>query len=387
MNLHEYQAKDLFRRYNIVTTEGGQIADTAAGARAAAEAKGGDMWVVKAQVHAGGRGKAGGVKLARSLDEVEAAAEGMLGSHLKTIQTIGEGLPINLVLIEGGVDIQSELYLSALVDRASERVTFMASAAGGMDIEAVAEATPEKIFTTVIDPATGVMPSHIRKLGYGLGLNKEQIKQLEPVISGIYALFMQEDASLVEVNPLIVTGTGDLLALDAKINLDSNAMYRHPDLEAMRDLSQEDPVEVEASEYDLNYITLDGDIACMVNGAGLAMATMDLIKLHGGEPANFLDVGGGATAERVTAAFKLILSGSHVKAILVNIFGGIVRCDLIAEGIIAAVKEIGVEVPVIARLQGTNVEAGRKMLEDSGFDIIPADDLTDAAQKAVAAAA
>lgn len=387
MNLHEYQAKELFRRYNVVTTEGGDIADTPEAARNVAEAKGGDMWVVKAQVHAGGRGKAGGVKLARSLDEVQEAAAGMLGRHLKTNQTIGEGLPINLVLIEGGVDIDSELYLSALVDRTTERVTFMASAAGGMDIEAVAEATPEKIFTTTVDPATGVMPSHIRKLGYGLGLTKEQIKQLGPVITGIYDLFTKEDASLIEVNPLIITGDGDLLCLDAKIGLDSNALFRHPDLEAMRDLSQEDPVEVEASQHDLNYITLDGDIACMVNGAGLAMATMDLIKLHGGEPANFLDVGGGATAERVTAAFKLILSGSHVKAILVNIFGGIVRCDLIAEGIIAAVKEIGVEVPVIARLQGTNVEAGRKMLEDSGFDIIPADDLTDAAQKAVAAAA
>ena len=385
MNLHEYQAKRLFADYGIPVPEG-RPAETADAAAAAAGELGGDLWVVKAQVHAGGRGKAGGVKLCRSADEVREAAEGMLGTQLVTHQSGPEGLPVNVVYVESGSAIERELYLSMLVDREAKRVAIIASAAGGMDIEEVAENTPEQIFTVAVSPAAGLQPYQIRRLGFGLGLDKGQLKQFGSLLNKLYALFEDKDASLLEVNPLIVTGDGDIVALDAKINIEENALFRQQSLEEMRDASQEDDTEREAREHDLNYVSLGGDIACMVNGAGLAMATMDLIKLHGGEPANFLDVGGGATAERVAEAFKLILSNESVKAILVNIFGGIVRCDLIADGIITAVKEVGVEVPVVARLEGTNVEQGREKLAGSGLDIIAASDLTDAAKKAVAAA-
>ncbi len=384
MNLHEYQAKQLFSRFQIPVPRG-EIAATPAQAVAAADRLGGELWVVKAQVHAGGRGKAGGVKLARSAEEVHAAAAEMLGSRLITKQTGAAGLPINQVFVEAGSDIDAELYLSMLVDRSRERIAIMASAAGGMDIEEVAAATPEKIFTVLVHPAAGLQPFQARQLGYGIGLNSSQIKQFIPMTQNLYRLFNECDCSLVEINPLIVDKNGDLLALDAKVNIEENALYRRPELLAMRDPSQEDEMERGAAEHDLNYVSLDGDIACMVNGAGLAMATMDLIKLHGGEPANFLDVGGGATPERVAAAFKLILSNDSVKAILVNIFGGIVRCDLIAEGIIRAVRETHVSVPVVVRLEGTNVEQGKTLLAQSGLDITPAEDLTDAALKAVRA--
>jgi len=385
MNLHEYQAKRLFADYGIPVPEG-RPAETADAAVAAAEELGGDLWVVKAQVHAGGRGKAGGVKLCRSAEEVREAAEGMLGTQLVTHQSGPEGLPVNVVYVESGSAIERELYLSMLVDREARRVAIIASAAGGMDIEEVAEKTPEQIFSVAVSPAAGLQPYQVRRLGFGLGLDKGQLKQFGALLNKLYRLFQDKDASLLEINPLIVTGDGNIVALDAKINIEENALYRQKALEEMRDASQEDETEREAREHDLNYVSLGGDIACMVNGAGLAMATMDLIKLHGGEPANFLDVGGGATAERVAEAFKLILSNESVKAILVNIFGGIVRCDLIADGIITAVKEVGVEVPVVARLEGTNVEQGREKLAGSGLDIIAASDLTDAAKKAVAAA-
>jgi succinyl-CoA synthetase beta subunit len=360
MNLHEYQSKRLFADYGIPVPRGIPV-ETAAAAVAAAEELGGDLWVVKAQVHAGGRGKAGGVKLARSTDEVREHAEAMLGIQLVTHQSGPEGLPVNVVYVEEGSEIDRELYLSMLVDREVSRVAFIASAAGGMDIEQVAEETPEKIFTVAIAPDAGLQDYQARQLAFGLGLD--------------------------EINPLITTGAGDVIALDAKINIEGNALYRQPELVKMRDISQEDEAEREAAEHDLSYVSLDGNIACMVNGAGLAMATMDIIKLYGGEPANFLDVGGGATSERVTEAFKLILSNDNVAAILVNIFGGIVRCDLIAQGIVAAVKDVGVQVPVVVRLEGTNVDKGRELLKDSGLDIITARDLADAAEKAVAAAA
>ncbi len=386
MNLHEYQSKQLFSDYGIAVPEGIAVHSPAEAARAAKEL-GGSLWVVKAQVHAGGRGKAGGVKLVKSPAEVEAAAKTMLGSQIVTHQTTPDGLPVNVVLVECGTAIERELYLSLLVDRGRERVVFMASAAGGMDIETVAAETPEKILKVAVNPAAGLMSYQARQLGFGLGLNKQQTNQFARIAAALYQLFTEKDASLVEVNPLIVTQSGDLLALDAKINLEDNALFRQKALAQMRDPSQEDEKENEASAHDLNYVSLDGNIACMVNGAGLAMATMDLIKLHGGEPANFLDVGGGATKERVTEAFKLILSNTNVEAILVNIFGGIVRCDLIAEGIMAAVREVGVSVPVVVRLEGTNVEKGRQLLAESGLAITPAEDLTDAAKKAVAAAA
>jgi succinyl-CoA synthetase beta subunit len=384
MNLHEYQAKQLFARYGVPVTRG-EIATTPAQAAAAADRLGGELWVVKAQVHAGGRGKAGGVKLAHSSEEVYAAAAGMLGTRLITRQTGPEGLPINQVFVEAGSDIATELYLSMLVDRAQERIAVMASPDGGMDIEAVAENTPERIITVAIHPAAGLQPYQARKLGFGLGLEGAQLKQFIAIAQCLYRLFDESDASLLEINPLVVTRAGELLALDAKINIDDNALFRQPDLQAQRDPNQEDPMERSAAEHDLNYVSLDGDIACMVNGAGLAMATMDLIKLEGGEPANFLDVGGGATPERVAAAFKLILSNKSVKAILVNIFGGIVRCDDIAEGIIRAVREIDVSLPVVVRLEGTNVEQGKALLAGSGLAIEPAEDLTDAARKVVAA--
>jgi succinyl-CoA synthetase beta subunit len=386
MNLHEYQAKELFRRYGIVVPRG-EAAATPAQAVAAAERLGGAVWVVKAQVHAGGRGKVGGVKLARNAQEVRDSAAGMLGSRLVTKQTGAAGLPVNQVYVECGSDIARELYLSLLVDRAQERIAFIASAAGGMDIEEVAEKTPEQILTVAVHPAAGLQPYQCRDLAYGLGLDQAQATQFTDMAMRLYRLFNECDASLVEVNPLIVTKAGELVALDAKINIEDNALFRQRELLTMRDPSQEDEMERRAAEHDLNYVSLDGNIACMVNGAGLAMATMDLIKLHGGEPANFLDVGGGATPERVAAAFKLILSNPQVKAILVNIFGGIVRCDLIAEGIIRAVREVQVKVPVVARLEGTNVEQGRAMLAASGLAITPAADLTEAARKAVAAVA
>ena len=385
MNLHEYQAKTLFRAYGVDTPRG-QLAHSPDEAVAAAEALGGNVWVVKAQVHAGGRGKAGGVKVAKSLDEVRQYASQMIGSTLKTKQTGDVGLPIHKVLIEEGLDIVKELYLSVVVDRASKRVSIIASAEGGMDIEEVAEKSPEKIHSIGVDPAAGYFPYIGRRLGFAMGLDKKQVGQLATLLQGLYTLFIEKDLSMVEINPLIITGDGKLLALDAKIGTDDNALYRHKDLAEMRDPTQEDARENQAQELELNYVALDGNIGCMVNGAGLAMATMDIVKLHGGEPANFLDVGGGATAERVKEAFKLILTSPEVKSILVNIFGGIVRCDLIAEGIINAAKEIDLKVPVIARLQGTNVELGRKMLDESGLGITSADDLTDAAKKAVAAA-
>ena len=385
MNLHEYQAKTLFRAYGVDTPRG-QLAHSPDEAVAAAEALGGNVWVVKAQVHAGGRGKAGGVKVAKSLDEVRQYASQMIGSTLKTKQTGDVGLPIHKVLIEEGLDIVKELYLSVVVDRASKRISIIASAEGGMDIEEVAEKSPEKIHSIGVDPAAGYFPYIGRRLGFAMGLDKKQVGQLATLLQGLYTLFIEKDLSMVEINPLIITGDGKLLALDAKIGIDDNALYRHKDLAEMRDPTQEDERENKAQELELNYVALDGNIGCMVNGAGLAMATMDIVKLHGGEPANFLDVGGGATAERVKEAFKLILTAPQVKSILVNIFGGIVRCDLIAEGIINAAKEIDLKVPVVARLQGTNVELGRKMLDESGLAITSADDLTDAAQKAVAAA-
>jgi succinyl-CoA synthetase beta subunit len=385
MNLHEYQSKQLFARYGIPVPTG-FVAATPDEAADAANRLGGSVWVVKAQVHAGGRGKAGGVKVVKSVADVAAAAAGMLGKRLATKQTGPEGLPINQVYVETGSKIERELYLSLLLNRDSGRIAFVASAAGGMDIEEVAEKTPEKIIRVEIHPATGLLGSHARTLAFGLGLKGKQIGQFEKIVRGLYNLYLECDASLVEVNPLIVNGDGDVLALDGKIGIEDNSLFRQPALVEMRDPSQEDEVERLAGEAELNYVSLDGDIACMVNGAGLAMATMDLIKLHGGEPANFLDVGGGATRERVTTAFKLILTNTKVKAILVNIFGGIVRCDMIAEGVIGAARDLGLHLPVIVRIEGTNAPLGRKMLSESGLELIAAADLTDAAKKVVAAA-
>ncbi len=385
MNLHEYQAKELFARYGI-PVPAGQVARTPEEAVAAAQNLGGDMWVVKAQVHAGGRGKAGGVKLARSLDEVRDYADKMLGMKITTYQTGGMALPVNEVLITSAADIKKELYLSLLLDRASKSLSFVASAEGGVDIEEVAEKNPDAIQTVHIDNIQGYFPYQGRDAGFAMDLSARQVNQLSKIMGALHKMYLEKDLSLVEVNPLIIDGDDNVVALDAKVAVDDNALFRHPDLAAMRDDSQEDPAEAEARQHDLNYIKLDGDIACMVNGAGLAMATMDVIKLKSGEPANFLDVGGGATAERVAIAFKIILSDPNVKAILVNIFGGIVRCDLIANGIIDAVKEVGIGVPVIVRLEGTNVEKGKQLLAESGLAIIPADDLDDAATKAVAAA-
>ncbi|MCA1799517.1 MAG: ADP-forming succinate--CoA ligase subunit beta [Xanthomonadaceae bacterium] len=385
MNLHEYQAKQLFTEYGI-TVPGGQPAATPDEAAAAARSLGGERWVVKAQVHAGGRGKGGGVKLCKSPDEVHAAATAMLGTRLVTHQTGPEGLPVHLVYVEEASEIARELYLGMLVDRGSEKVVVMASTEGGMDIEEVAANTPEKILSVHIDPAAGLQPYQERLLAFGLGLEKQQFGEFGALLGAFYDMFVERDCSLLEINPLIVTKNGNLMPLDGKLNLDGSALYRQGELAKLHDPTQEDAAEREAAKHDLNYVTLDGNIACMVNGAGLAMATMDIIKLHGGAPANFLDVGGGATKERVTEAFKLILANTGVKAILINIFGGIVRCDMIAEGIIAAVAGVGVKIPVVVRLEGTNVAQGRKLLADTDFDIIPADDLTDAAKKAVAAA-
>ncbi|MBM4212222.1 MAG: ADP-forming succinate--CoA ligase subunit beta [Gammaproteobacteria bacterium] len=385
MNLHEYQAKEVFAAYGI-PVPAGRAAATPDEAVAAAEALGGSIWVVKAQVHAGGRGKAGGVKLARDTAAVRDAAKAMLGTRLATKQTGPEGLPVDRVYVETGSAIEREIYLSLTLNREKGRIAMVGSAAGGMDIEEVAEHSPEKITTVNIHPAAGLQPNQCRRMAFALGFKGEQIAQFQKIALALYQLYLDKDASLLEVNPLIVTKAGDLVALDAKINIDANATYRQKALAAMRDTAQEDPMELQASQHDLNYVSLDGDIACMVNGAGLAMATMDLIKLHGGSPANFLDVGGGATAERVTVAFKLILSNPKVKAILVNIFGGIVRCDLIAEGAITAVKNVGVKVPVVVRLEGTNAEKACETLAASGLKVIAAKDLTDAAQKVVAAA-
>ncbi len=382
MNLHEYQSKALFADYGIPVPEG-RVAQSPTEAKRAAAVLGGDLWVVKAQVHAGGRGKAGGVKLARSADEVEAHAKSMLGTRLVTHQSGAEGLPVDQVYVEAGSDIDRELYLSLLVDRSSEGIAIMASSAGGMDIEQVAAETPERIFTIHVHPAAGLQDYQCRRLGFGLGLDKPQQGQLARLLKALVRLVHECDASLVEINPLIVTGDGNVVALDGKINIEENALFRQQNLAAMRDVAQEDEKERRAHEHDLNYVSLDGSIACLVNGAGLAMATMDLIKLHGGEPANFLDVGGGATAERVEEAFNIILTNDNVRAILVNIFGGIVRCDLIAEGVIAAVKNANVTVPVVVRLEGTNVSQGQALLADSGLDIIAAKGLTDAASKAV----
>jgi len=386
MNLHEYQTKRLFAEYGIAVPRG-IAAQSPEAAVIAAKELGGDFWVVKAQVHAGGRGKAGGVKLAKTLDEVREYAKGMLGTRLVTHQTGPEGLPVNVVYVEEGSEIDRELYLSMLVDREVSRISFIASAAGGMDIEKVAAETPEQIFSVAIAPDAGLQDYQARQLAFGLELDKKQMRQFGDLLKKLYRLYLETDASLIEVNPLITNKAGDVIALDGKINIDGSALFRQPKIADLRDPSQEDAAEREAAEHDLNYVSLDGNIACMVNGAGLAMATMDLIKLHGGEPANFLDVGGGATAERVAEAFKLILSNKNVTAILVNIFGGIVRCDLIAEGIITAVQEVGVEVPVVVRLEGTNVNKGRELLASSGLDIIAAEDLTDAARKVVASAA
>ncbi|MEJ2426392.1 MAG: ADP-forming succinate--CoA ligase subunit beta [Candidatus Thiodiazotropha sp.] len=385
MNLHEYQAKSLFNSYGIPVPTG-QVAASPSEARTAAQELGGKLWVVKAQAHTGGRGKAGGVLLARNLDEVEQAARAVIGMTLVTHQTGPQGLPVHTVLVEQGSEIDRELYLGALLDRAQSRVVFMASSAGGMNIEEVAAETPEKILTTVVNPATGMLPYQCRKLAFGLGLKGDQVKAFSKIMMALYRLYTEKDVSLIEINPLIVTTQGELVALDAKINLDSNALYRHQELVAMRDYTQEDKKEAAAAEHDLNYITLDGSIGCMVNGAGLAMATMDMVKLQGGEPANFLDVGGGTTAERVTEAFKLILSDDKVQAVLVNIFGGIVRCDLIAEGIITAARSIKVSVPVVVRLEGTNAQQGLDMLANSGLDFITANDFTEAARKVVSAA-
>ncbi|MGB5448354.1 MAG: ADP-forming succinate--CoA ligase subunit beta [Woeseiaceae bacterium] len=385
MNLHEYQSKRLFADYGIPVPRG-IPAESADAAVKAAQEIGGELWVVKAQVHAGGRGKAGGVKLARTLDEVRDYADAMLGIRLVTHQSGPEGLPVNVVYVEEGSGIDRELYLSMLVDREVSRISFIASAAGGMDIEKVAAETPERIFSVAVAPDAGLQDYQARQLAFGLELDKKQMRQFGDLIRKLYQLYLDSDASLIEVNPLITTKAGDILALDGKINIDGSALFRQPEIAALRDTSQEDEAERDAAEHDLNYVSLDGNIACMVNGAGLAMATMDLIKLHGGEPANFLDVGGGATADRVAEAFKLILSNDKVSAILVNIFGGIVRCDDIAAGIISAVKDVGVKVPVVVRLEGTNVNKGLELLGNSGLDIIAAEDLTEAAQKVVAAA-
>ena len=385
MNLHEYQAKGLFAEYGVPVPVNCVI-DKAADTDKALQELGGSKWVLKAQVHAGGRGKAGGVKLTGDKKEARAFVETMLGTHLVTYQTDANGQPINQILIEQPSDIERELYLGAVIDRSKQRVVFMASTEGGMEIEKVAHETPEKILTTTLHPMVGVQPYQCRQLAFGLGLKGEQIKQFSKILMGLAKLFVEKDLSLMEVNPLVVTKQGDLICLDAKINIDDNADFRHKELAELRDVSQEDAREVEAKEWELNYVALDGDIGCMVNGAGLAMATMDIIKLHGGNPANFLDVGGTATKERVAEAFKLILSDKNVKTVLVNIFGGIVRCDMIAEGIIGAVAEVKVNIPVVVRLEGNNAQRGRELLAQSSFEIIAADGLAEAAEKAVAAA-
>jgi succinyl-CoA synthetase beta subunit len=385
MNLHEYQGKQLFAEYGLPVSQGYAV-DTPQEAAEAADRIGGDTWVVKAQVHAGGRGKAGGVKLVKSKEEIREFAQKWLGKNMVTYQTDENGQPVSKVYLETCTDIAEELYLGAVIDRSSRRIVFMASTEGGVEIEKVAEETPEKILRAIIDPTTGPQPYQGRELAFQLGLQGEQIKQFVKIFMGLARMFSDKDLALIEINPLVITGAGNLHCLDAKIGVDSNALYRQPELRAMHDPSQDDEREAHAAQWELNYVALDGSIGCMVNGAGLAMGTMDIVALHGGFPANFLDVGGGATKERVTEAFKIILSDDNVKAVLVNIFGGIVRCDLIAEGIIGAVEEVGVEVPVVVRLEGNNAELGRKLMAESGLNIISADSLTDAAQQAVKAA-
>ncbi|TCO77820.1 ADP-forming succinate--CoA ligase subunit beta [Chromatocurvus halotolerans] len=385
MNLHEYQGKQLFAEYGLPVSQGYAV-DSPREAEEAADLIGGDMWVVKAQVHAGGRGKAGGVKLVKSKQEIADFASHWLGRNLVTYQTDEGGQPVSKILVETCTDIAEELYLGAVVDRSSRRIVFMASTEGGVEIEKVAEETPEKILRVAIDPLVGAQPYQGREMAFKLGLSGEQIKQFVKIFLGLARLFKEKDLALIEINPLVITDQGNLHCLDAKIGVDGNALYRQNALRDMHDPSQEDSREAHAAQWELNYVALDGNIGCMVNGAGLAMGTMDIVKLHGGAPANFLDVGGGATKERVSEAFKIILSDSNVKAVLINIFGGIVRCDLIAEGVIGAVQEIGVEVPVVVRLEGNNAELGRKVLADSGLNIIAATSLTDAAQQAVKAA-
>jgi len=382
MNIHEYQAKGVLRDYGVATLDG-SVAYTPEEAEHAARQLGGPIWVVKAQIHAGGRGKGGGVKLARSIEEVRQLADQMLGMQLVTHQTGPAGREVKRVYVEDGCEIDRELYLAAVIDRATSRVTLMASAEGGVEIEEVAARSPEKILKVAIDPATGFQAHHGRYLAYGLGLKGGEVKKAVAFMGSLYRCVTERDASLVEINPLVVTKQGDVIALDAKMNFDSNALYRQPKIVDLRDLDEEDAREIEASRHELNYIKLDGNIACMVNGAGLAMATMDIIKLYGGEPANFLDVGGGATKERVTAAFKLLLSDPNVDGVLINIFGGIMRCDVIAEGVVAAAKEVNLNVPLVVRLEGTNVELGKQILSGSGLPITSADDLADAAQKIV----
>ena len=384
MNLHEYQAKQLLAEYGL-PVPAGEVARNVEDALRIADKLGTKRWVVKAQVHAGGRGKAGGVKIVSTKDELAAAAKGMLGINLVTYQTTEAGQPVHQILVEEPCDIDKELYLGAVIDRAKQRVVIMASTEGGVEIEKVAEKNPEKILYVVVDPLVGVQPFQARDLSFSLGLKGDQIKQFTKILLGLGKMFQDYDFSLLEINPLVITKQGNLLCLDGKINIDDNAMYRQPKLREMRDVTQEDERENRARDWELNYIALDGDIGCMVNGAGLAMATMDLVKLNGGNPANFLDVGGGATKERVTEAFKIILSDEKVKAILVNIFGGIVRCDLIAEGIIGAVSEVGTDLPVVVRLEGNNAELGAKKLSESGLNIIAAKSFTDAAKKVVEA--
>jgi len=385
MNFHEYQAKQLFADYGIAVPPG-RVARTPDEAVDAAKTIGGDAWMVKAQIHAGGRGKAGGVKFAKTLGDVKQYAAGMLGTKMETYQSAGVALPVDSVLVAQATDIAKELYLSVLTDRSSKSITFIASSDGGVEIETTARENPDAIKTLHVNYVQGLQPYQCRELGFALGLNAKQVNQLTKIMLGLFKLFNEKDLALVELNPLAILSNGDLAVLDGKVNSDDNATFRHADLAAMRDIRQEDPTEVLASQHDLNYVTMDGNIGCMVNGAGLAMATMDVIALEGGTPANFLDVGGGATKERVTEAFKLILSSDKVRAIFVNIFGGIVRCDMIAEGIIAAVKEVDVKVPVIVRLEGTNVDEGKALLKSSGLAITPADDINDGAKKAVAAA-
>lgn len=383
MNIHEYQAKALLKKFGAQVLKG-EVAHSKDEATKIAEKLGGPVWVVKAQIHAGGRGKGGGVKLAKSVEEVAEIAGQMIGMNLITHQTGPEGKEVLKVLIEEGCDILKEYYVAVLVDRAESRVVMMASREGGVDIEEVAAKTPEKIFKVVIDPAVGMAPYQARKLAFAIGMGPEVVGKATKAFLALYKAFEASDCSMAEINPLVETKGGDIITLDAKLNFDSNALFRHPDIVELRDLTEEDPSEVEASKYDLAFIKLDGNIGCLVNGAGLAMATMDIIKLHGAEPANFLDVGGGANKEKVTAAFKIILQDPNVKGILVNIFGGIMKCDIIAEGIIAATQELGLKVPLVVRLQGTNVEKGKELLEKSGLNIMPADGLTEAAEKIVA---
>jgi succinyl-CoA synthetase beta subunit len=385
MNLHEYQGKQLFAEYGLPVSKG-IAAETVAEAVAAADAIGGDKWVVKAQVHAGGRGKAGGVKLVSSKAEIEAFSEQWLGKNLVTYQTDAKGQPVSRILVETCTDIDQELYLGAVVDRGTRRIIFMASTEGGVEIEKVAEETPEKILKAIVDPTTGAQPYQGRDLAFKLGLKGVQVKQFVKIFLGLAKMFKEKDLELLEINPLVITDEGNLHCLDAKVIIDGNAIYRQPAIKEMHDPSQEDAREAHAASFELNYVALDGNIGCMVNGAGLAMGTMDIVHLHGGSPANFLDVGGGATKERVVEAFKIILSDDNVKAVLINIFGGIVRCDLIADGVIGAVEEVGVKIPVVVRLEGNNAELGTQKLAESGLSIIAATSLTDAAQQAVKAA-